>query len=92
MKIYKENDILQSNKDPNFKAVVVKVSPKLASILFLSGRSWKIKERPKEWLDMYFNKIGETDTISFGKLKVDLEQAGMKIEKNSYKIKKLLNI
>lgn len=92
MKIYKENDILQSNKDPNFKAVVIKVSPKLASILFLSGRSWKIKERSKEWLDMYFNKIGETNTISFSKLKVDLELAGIKIEKNSNKIKNLLRI
>ena len=92
MKIYKENDILQNNDDPSFKCVVIKVTPKLVSILYLSGRSWKIKERAKDWMDVRFSKIGETDSISFSKLKTDLELARPKIEKNINKIKDLLRI
>lgn len=72
------NKIIQRRSD-GLTAVIIKTTPRMITVIFQTSRSWKVKEWSKNYIENFFNIIGETKAIDLQQVSEDMKKSFEKI-------------
>lgn len=72
------NKIIQRRSD-GLTAVIIKTTPRMITVIFQTSRSWKVKEWSKNYIENFFNIIGETEAIDLQQVSEDMKKSFEKI-------------
>ena len=76
------NNVIIQRRQDGLVAVIIKVTPKMITVLFQTSRSWKVTDWSKHYIESFFNIIGNTEAIDLQKVSEDMKKAFEKFLSN----------
>ena len=70
---FTKNVIIQRKQD-GLLAIIIKTTARMITVIFETSRSWKVKEWSRNYIENFFNIIGETEAIDLQKASEDMKK------------------